>query len=90
MLLNCQNARRRFPTMKMNVSEHAAQYINCAKQLTTELKALNVDVHDQKLAMTMLHGLPSKSEHFIGEIYAVADDEKLTLVSVKRRLLQVK
>lgn len=74
--------------MKMDKNKRIIQYVNRAKQLATNHKATDVDVHDQELTMTILGGLPSKFEHLIVAIYAVADDQKPTLDFVKRRLLQ--
>lgn len=87
-LLNRLNARRKFYSLKMGPDERIIPYINRAKQLCTDLKAMDAVVTDQELAMTVLCGLPSKYEHLIVAIDAVADDEKLTLEFVKSRLIQ--
>lgn len=87
-LLNRLNAQPRFYTMKMDDNERNIQYINRAKQLAFDLKRMVVDLHDQEVPTTILCGPPSKFEHLIVSIDAVADDEKLTLDFVKSRLLQ--
>lgn len=74
--------------MKMDVSERVIQIINRTKQLATDLKAMEVNVHDQEFAMIILCGLPSKFEHLIVAINAHADDKKLSLDFVKSRLLR--
>lgn len=63
-------------------------YINCAKQLCTDLKAKGATVTDEELSMTVLCGLHEKYDHLIVAIDAVADDVKLTLEFVKSRLIQ--
>lgn len=58
-LLNRLNARRRFYSLKMMDSEKIITYVNRAKQLASDLKAMEVTVSEQELAMTVLCGLPS-------------------------------
>lgn len=50
-LLNRLSNRRRFYTMVRVISERVIQFNNCPKQLGTDLRAMDVDVHDQELAM---------------------------------------
>ena len=87
-LLNRLTARRRFYSVKMLSNEKVIVYISRVRQLASDLKAMDVLVSDQEIAMTVLSGLPSKYEHLIVAIDTVADDEKLTTEFVKSRLLQ--
>lgn len=87
LLINL-NVRRRFCTMNMVVSARVIQYINCEKQLPTDLNAMDVDMRDEELAMTVLCRLLSKLEHLIVAIDALGADKELTLDFVKTRLLQ--
>lgn len=64
-------------------------YINRAKQLASDLRAMDVQVTDQELAMTNLTGLPSLFEHLIVAIDALGEDEMLKLDFVNRCILQV-
>lgn len=68
--------------------ERVIPYINCARQVRTDLKARKAALTDQEPAMTVLCGLPSKYVNLIVAIDAVADDEKLMLVFVRRRPIQ--
>jgi len=87
-LLNKLAARRRFYSAKMNDSEKAMAFISRIRQLASDCKAMDVDISDQDMAMTVLCGLPQKFEHLIVAIDAAADDDTLTMDFVKSRLLQ--
>lgn len=87
-LLNRLAAGRKFYIAQMLETERVMSYISRVRQLAADLKAVDTDVEDQELAMTVLCGLPSKFEHLIVAIDAVADDKTLTLEFVRSRLLQ--
>lgn len=72
----------------MAPDERVIPFINRAKQLSTDLKAMDAKVTNPELAMTVLCGLASKYEHSIVAIDAIPDDENLTLWFVKSRLIQ--
>lgn len=86
-LPNLLNARQKFSALNLFQNESVFSYINLAKQFCTELKAVNATVTEQVFAMTVLCGLPSRYEHLIVAIDAVADLEKLILEFAKCRLI---
>lgn len=55
-VLHRGKVRRRFHAVKMNVSERVIQYISLTKQPATNMKLMDVDVHEQELAMTIFVG----------------------------------
>lgn len=87
-LLNCLNARRKFYSVKMADKDRVLPYINRVRQLASDLRAMDVEISDQEMAMTVLCGLTTKFDHLIVAIDAVADDVTLTMDFVKSRLLQ--
>lgn len=87
-LLNRLNARRKFYSLSNAPEERIIPYFNRAKQLCTDLKAIDATVSDQELAMTVLSRLSCNFEHLIVALNDVADDEKLPLEFVKSRLIQ--
>ena len=87
-LLNKLTTRRKFYSAKMATNEKAIAFISRVRQLASDCKAMDVDIDDKEIAMTVLCGLPDKYEHLIVAIDAVATDENLTLDFVKSRLLQ--
>ena len=87
-LLNSLTARRRFYSVKMNDGERALTFISRVRQLASDLKAMDVKVEDDDIAMTVLCGLPPKYEHLIVAIDAAKEDSELTFDFVKSRLLQ--
>lgn len=87
-LLNCLKARHRPYKIKMGGKERDIQNLNRAKQLLTDLKSMDVDVHDEELAMVILCRLQSKYEHVIVAYNVVKDNEKQTSDFLKRRFIQ--
>lgn len=72
--------------MKMDENEPIIEYVNRSKQLAADLKAMDVNMHDQEPAITILCGLPSKFENLMVAIDANEDDEKLKLDFARSRL----
>lgn len=65
--------------MKKDVTECVIQIIDRVKQLATGLKAMDFDVHNQRLAMKILCWFPFKLEHHIVAIDALVIMVKLIL-----------
>lgn len=72
----------------MTGTERVISYTNRVSQLSSEVKSMDVEITDQKLAMKVLCHLKIKFEHLIVAIDTVADDVTLTMDFVKSRLLQ--
>lgn len=63
-------------------------YVNLAKQLLSDLKAMDVDLSDQEVSMTVLCGLSSRFEHLIVAFDALGEDARPSLDFVESRPLQ--
>jgi gag-polypeptide of LTR copia-type len=87
-LLNKLAIRRRFYTTDMIEDESMLTYINGVRQISDELKSMDVNIDETEVAMAVLNGLPPKYDHLIVALDALVDDTKLTMELTKSRLLQ--
>ena len=79
---------RAFYTVTMQDNEKILNYVNRVKHLAANLKAIDVRIDDEELAMAVLMGLPSRFDNLIVALDALGDTEKFTFDYVKSRLLQ--
>lgn len=87
-LLDLQNARQRYRSLKMPYDKQVFPNINRAKQSFADQRAMDATRTNQDLEITVLCGFPSRYKLLTVAIAAVADEEKLTLVFVKSRIIQ--
>ena len=87
-LLNKICARRAFYTASMQENEKILSYLNRVKHLAANLKAMDVKIDDEELAMAAFMGLPSRFDNLLVAFDALGDTEKFTFDYVKSRLLQ--
>jgi hypothetical protein len=87
-VLNKLAARRRFYTVSLADGDRIFKYINRVKQLTEELKAMDVTIVVEEVAMAVLNRLPPNYDTLIGLLDTMGDHAKLTLEFTKSRLIQ--
>jgi gag-polypeptide of LTR copia-type len=63
-------------------------HINRVRQISDELKSMDVNIDEAEVAMAVLNGLPPKYDRLIVALDALGDDTKLTLEFTKSHLLQ--
>jgi len=88
-LLNKLSARRKFYTAVMTESESILKFANRIRQLASSLKAMNVEIPQNEMAMALLNGLPQEYHALISALDAVDDDDsELEWEFVKSRVMQ--
>lgn len=82
-LLNRLNVHYRFYLLKMLDNERVIIYVNRTNQLESDIKATEVSVSEQDLAMTVQCSLPSSYEHLIVSIDVLREDDSPVLTLSK-------
>lgn len=86
-LLNLLHTRRKLFGTRMAEDERAMTYISHARQLTSDLRSMGVEVPEKDVAMTLLTAHPKRFENMIVAIDTLWYDSDMSVELVKSRVI---